>query len=77
MYDIVRDLEDTGTVRCNCCGCQFDWDVHTEQNLLWNKEKAVLELQCPACSKILIKHKCIDNGGMFFGNCKICGREMG
>ena len=49
LFEVVTDLEDSGTVRCTKCGCQFDWDVHEEINLEQNELARHLVMVCPAC----------------------------
>lgn len=45
----IVDNEESGTYRCGACGCHFDFDVHTEQNLEFDENKGWLVPVCPAC----------------------------
>jgi DNA-directed RNA polymerase subunit RPC12/RpoP len=49
-FEIVADNDDFGNVKCIACGCQFDYDVHDEENLIMDTDKKYLVLVCPACN---------------------------
>jgi hypothetical protein len=49
-FECIVDNGDDGVVKCNACGCQFDFSACGEQNLEWHDFQKRLVLVCPACN---------------------------
>ena len=72
QFTIIVDNDEFGSLRCSC-GCQFDYNVHTEDNLFWDAVNKTLVPACPGCFAGMPKCLC---GNLSLGNhdglCKAC-----
>lgn len=78
LFEMIQENDfGVGIAKCKTCGCQFDFDIHSKANTEFIASLLAIVLVCPACDvKEYPEHECIDDGGMFFGHCKICRRQL-
>jgi hypothetical protein len=78
VFTIIQEISHgEGILKCNACGCQFDYNIHSRANVEFIPTLPALIVVCPACDiKHIPEHKCEDDGGMFFGHCKHCRKQL-